>query len=203
MGRPPNGKSPSSLFGVFWGKTWWLFGLIFCAVIMWFAFKGAELPVKPFGIFFTVTGSGVIIYSMRARSLQNESLSWMPVQGTISLSEIEEEMETGRVRSQLDTVTTYRPRIEYTYQFQGKPYSSHRIITLDANWPLEEVKEVISRYPLGSPVTVWVDPGNPELAVLEKGMLGHEKRYKALFIIGTALLLLGILGWLTAHILVR
>ena len=203
MERPHNGKSSGSLFGVFWGKTWWLFGLIFCAIIMWFAFKGRELPVKPFGIFFTVIGSGVILYCMRARSLQNESLSWMPVQGIITLSEIEEEMDTGRVGSQLDTVNAYRPRIEYTYQFQGKPYSSHRIITLDTNWPLEEVKEVISRYPVGSPVTVWVDSGNPELAVLEKGMLGNEKRFKILLIIGTAFLLLGIIGWLTTPLLFR
>lgn len=202
MESPQNGKSSGGLFGVFWGKTGWLFGLIFCAVIMWFAFKGTELPIKPFGIFFTVTGIGVLLYSMRARSLQHESLSWMPAQGTITLSEIEEEMEIGRVSSQVDTVNTCRPRIEYTYHFQGKPYTSRRIITMDTNWPLEEVKELISRYPVGSPVTVWVDPGNPELAVLEKGMLGHEKRYKALFITGAVFLLLGIIGWLAAPLLV-
>jgi hypothetical protein len=177
--------------------------LIILGGVFWLAVYDWKLLIEIFSLLFTVSGIGVILYGMRGRSLQYQSLSWMPAQGTIDISEVETETATLGTGSQLDSITYYRPRIEYTYQFEGKSYSSKRVITVNINWPLKETEEIISRYPVGASVTVWVNPGRPQMAVLEKGTLGHEKRYVATFIIGAAFLLFGIAGWIAIPVLSR
>jgi hypothetical protein len=87
--------------------------------------------------------------------LSRESTGWPTVPGTITASE--------RVKVMWRT----QPRVVYTYEIDGKSYNGNKIIL--AGVPSKEIDQVLSRYPVGSTVTVSYLPGNPALALLQPG----------------------------------
>ena len=71
------------------------------------------------------------------------------------------------------------------------------------NWPLKEVEEAVARYTAGSTAKVWVNPGRPNLAVLEPGMVGKTTKYTVIFIIGACFLCFGIAAWFIGPLIAR
>jgi len=61
-----------------------------------------------------------------------------------------------------------QPRVTYTYQVDGKTFSSNRI-SFAAVVPASETEPVLSRYQVNVPVHVHYQPGNPAVAILEPG----------------------------------
>jgi hypothetical protein len=133
------------------------------------------------------------------RRQQRRSRFWTPVQGQVQASRVEKEILRSRPGHHSPItgggIATYFPRIEYTYEYQGFPYLSKRIITVNINWPKKEAEEAVARYPEGASVTVWVDPNRPAQAVLETSMERYARKYRIAFFIGAAFLLVGIIGW--------
>jgi hypothetical protein len=84
---------------------------------------------------------------------------WVPTPAVIHSSEVERAGEDG-----------YRPKVHYRYQFAGKPQRSERIWF--TRWGADsqsDAKAVVARYPQGSLHTIWVNPDDPEMSVLERG----------------------------------
>jgi hypothetical protein len=87
--------------------------------------------------------------------LSRESTGWPTVPGTVATSE------------RTKVLWRTQPRVTYNYEVNGKSYTGNKVIL--AGVPPKETDQVLSRYPVGSPVTVSYLPGNPALALLEPG----------------------------------
>src|SRR5439155_23288043 len=65
---------------------------------------------------------------------------------------------------------TYGARIVYDYQVETHVYSSERISFSDFAHTKDYAQSFINKYPKGKEVTVYYQPSNPSLAVLEPGI---------------------------------
>jgi uncharacterized protein DUF3592 len=65
----------------------------------------------------------------------------------------------------------YRPEITFRYRVGGTDYQSSRIsFGFDRSLPYQrEAQNILDRYPMGSAVKVYYEPGNPSLGILEPG----------------------------------
>lgn len=73
-------------------------------------------------------------------------------------------------KQRLDAGYQYVPIVEYEYSYRGKAYSSSKRRAGNyASGASEEAEAILSRYPVGGRVTVFVDPEDPDNSVLEFG----------------------------------
>ena len=99
--------------------------------------------------------------------------SWTPVTGTVTAKD--------RTRvSDWFTRPHYAVQVEYTYQFASVGYTSKMLrLTEPANQspPLRPHAAAYyeSKFPFGKPLTVWVNPANPDQAVLEPGITDYDR----------------------------
>ena len=61
-----------------------------------------------------------------------------------------------------------QPRVSFSYEVAGKSYASSKVSFADVV-PARETEPILSRYPLHRPVTVYYQPDDPAVAVLEAG----------------------------------
>jgi len=96
---------------------------------------------------------GAFLWS-RAR----QQFTWDAVEGTICASAVDFDWEY------------YRPRIEYTYVHRGRTFQGAKLrsLALSVNWS-GPARRAVAKYPLGSAVTVFVNPTYPTESVLERG----------------------------------
>jgi hypothetical protein len=73
--KPNGSKSFTEWFWAIWSKIWWLFFIVLTVGIFYLGYKDPGLLIKLFGILFTVCGIGTILYGIRTRRLQQQSLS--------------------------------------------------------------------------------------------------------------------------------
>ncbi len=66
-----------------------------------------------------------------------------------------------------DTEVTNEPLVEYEYHVGGRKYRGKRI-TIGEKTSSYELESLLARYPVGTAVTVYYDPANPQTAVLER-----------------------------------
>jgi hypothetical protein len=192
----------ANTFWAVWEKAWWVFGIIIVAGFLFLANKNPVLLVRLLSLFFVLAGIVMVIYVRRMLRQQRQSSSWAPVEGRVLSSNLEKEVHRSRPGYNTPItgggITTYFPRVEYEYEYQGESYQSKRIITVNINWPKKEAEEAVARYPEGTSVTVWVNPDHPDQAVLETNLECYTKKFKIAFFIGTAFLVVGIVGWLVS-----
>jgi hypothetical protein len=98
---------------------------------------------------------------------------WREARGTIVKSEVAFDSED------------YRPVVEYTYEVDGVAYRGGKIAfgpLIQFNWRGPAARAV-ARYPVGSVVTVYVDPANPRRASLQPG---RDRNFRPFLIITIA-----------------
>lgn len=134
------------------------------------------------GIAFAALGMGEVL---KAR----QSSHWPSVHGRITASKIIR-------RSGKQSV---RPFIEYTYSAAGREFVGNRVefgVPI-INGPSSLAEPLVSRYPAGTDVVVYVNPINPSESVLEPGV---RRRTFFLFAGGLSFAflagLIAVLGWL-------
>ena len=122
-------------------------------------------------VFFSVLLLGVVVsgYGCRDTRSAKESLYWPETPGVVTASFVHEYTEID------DSEPTFTPRIGYLYTVDEKTYSND-LISFEFNSirsKSEKTKSwaetVISDYPIGSAVTVYYNPANPQISVLQKG----------------------------------
>ena len=80
--------------------------------------------------------------------------------------------------------TTYHLDLRYEYTIAERDYSGYKIGLANIMYNEKaEALEVLKKYPKGSQVTVYYDPQDPELAVLEKSEPGNGAMTMALSVI--------------------
>jgi hypothetical protein len=129
-------------------------------------------------ILFGVIGalSGAIAWSLARKQLE-----WEPVEGSVCVSDVQFNSDF------------YQPRIEYTYSYRGRAFRGQKVrsFSLMVNWRGPAQRDV-ARYPLGSTVTVFVNPANPWDPVLERG--GDRRFLVFILSVSAILLMMGLLA---------
>jgi hypothetical protein len=134
---------------------------------------GMSFGAALFSIIFMGIGAPMLIYGSNEIYRAKISQSWPTATGQIIYGQVDESTTTreeGRNRRRR-TSTTYGARIVFEYEAGGKTRFSNRrrfgeLAGADAEW----ADEIASRYPEGSKLNVFYDPGDPDLAILEPGI---------------------------------
>jgi hypothetical protein len=96
------------------------------------------------------------------------SSSWPTTQGEVVYSSLEQKMSTD---SDGDSSVTYAAKVVYNYQVGGQNLTGDRRRFSEASTSsARRAQEIANRYPVGSQVTVYYDPDNPQVSVLETGV---------------------------------
>jgi hypothetical protein len=132
------------------------------------------------GAFMVMFGAIAPVVAVFAWSGTRKQLGWEPVRGTIRVSEVGFDGEY------------YHPRIEYTYSHRGREFRGTRVrsLTMLVSWSGPS-RTKIEEYPVGSEVTVFVDPEHPRESVLVRG--GDPRFLPAALTLSVVLLVLGML----------
>ena len=87
-----------------------------------------------------------------------------------------------------DVPTEYRFGLLFGYEFEGAPYSSENLTLRENAWVKEpaKIQALINNFPAGSRQTCYVNPENPEQAVLKKETKapGYSIWFPMLFVVG-------------------
>jgi hypothetical protein len=110
---------------------------------------------------FLLSGSIVLwAFFLQPFRLLVEALSWEKVPCTIVSSRIEPAADD-----------SYRPDIRYKYHYKAAPYASRRVWFVKHETDTHaDVKAIVSRYPEGLSTFCYVNPEDPKVAVLERGL---------------------------------
>lgn len=130
---------------------------------------------------------GWIIYKLTP---YHKLKAWVKVEGVITKSG-SASFEESQVYV---NVTLIRPSIEYRYSFNGQEFKGYRISLEDHS--LKESQNlrnpIWSKWVKDQACSVYVNPGNPQLALLYRGILPNRKNhYLALFTVGILLIAIG------------
>ena len=126
------------------------------------------MAVFYFGTFFFIIGLAFVLAdAVDDARADLDARDWTPVSGTIIASGVDSYREP-------DGNTTYCLRIEYEYGYENETYSGDMIShslhssTYDAA-DCGSGRRNADDYPPGEPITVYVDPNDPNRAVLLTG----------------------------------
>ena len=129
------------------------------------------VPKAIFSVVFVGAGVGLVVWGQNVLAKSKASMEWPTVQGTVRSAEVLQEKERDRSSSTRRERITYRPDIVYDFEVNGTAYSGARVGVLHvASSNRGKADGVVARYPVGSEVTVFYDPGDPQTAVLEPGV---------------------------------
>jgi hypothetical protein len=128
------------------------------------------MPTDPDAILFLEFALGIGLLSLGLGAwLRHRELAprnWLQVNGTIVASKI----DTKPISVHGIARAVCIPVIEYEYRYEEQTFKSSRRRT--GNYITGKniyAEEVISRYPIGSSVTVFINPQKPATSVLEYG----------------------------------
>jgi len=100
--------------------------------------------------------------SKEAKALREAARNWASTTGKIVTSRVE---VTGGDR------TTVSPHIVFKYEAYGRAYTGSQIKAGDVYWASYTSRasyDTVDKYPVGSDVTVYYDPENPQQSALER-----------------------------------
>ena len=139
----------------------------------------AASPASRIGIFFTglvliIIGVALFIFGGKTLRYGWASDEWDQVSGTVTHSNVSK-VRIGN--NQDGSKPEFKPNIKYRYSVDGTTYNSDRILFGAAekeeppHHPLyTDIRAWKEKYPEGAKVTVWVNPDDPNISVLEPGL---------------------------------
>ena len=116
-------------------------------------------------------GIGMLIKLAQHYGKLQKSKNWLSTSGVITSSELD--AQTTADDDGYET-TTYLAKVIFTYDVNGSPYECD-CINFDYGMRTSNIRKqqsVLEQYPLGSQVTVYYNPENPQQSVLEKRVNG-------------------------------
>ncbi len=135
-------------------------------------------------------GVSTLIYGLTVLKGSNTSLRWRIIEGKILSSRLIR--ETCQTLS-LKEFTRSIAEVRYHYTIDGERYQSSRV-SFDDRVYSNERERVLSSYPQGKLVNVYVDPAKPKQAVLEPGSNGGPATYCV--ILGVIFIIAGVsIAW--------
>ncbi len=115
-----------------------------------------------FGLFFAI-GFGILGFGVHSMHMAKKAEHWPTVPGQITSSDF--------VVSSDDDGTSYRTKLSYTYNANGRDYTNKKIAFGYAGSSSQKFhRDIYDALPVNSQVAVRYDPANPERAVLSFGI---------------------------------
>ncbi len=150
---------------------------------------------------FIITGGFVAFFGNGQIKDAKQSVDWPAVEGTVVSSEVQQESKTSRSNGTTRrktgtrtarTKTSYRAEVLYDYVVNGETYSANKVLfgQVGKGSPAS-ARKIVNRYPAGKKVTVYYNPDEPEIAVLEPGATGGTY---VLFGVGCVFILFGVVA---------
>ncbi len=127
--------------------------------------------------------AGIFLWLMTRSYLRaREMTTWPQVLCLVLASDVDER------RIAENVAPDFRLAVLYRYHFQGKDYES-KLWSLRGSMPRTEraaVEKLVKQFPQGSTQTCWVDPDQPEIAVLkvDSRAAGYSLWFPGLFFLG-------------------
>lgn len=142
------------------------------------------------GIFLSLAGLSVARDAWRGLK---DVPNWIPVDALVLSSRVDESRSIHIGGGSRSTAITYSPLITYKYSYEGKDYTYNRYTLTGSVGEEYDPRKVVNQYPAGTNTTAYVNPDNPQEAVLNMGDRGSKIVLGALGFI-FALIGIGILG---------
>jgi hypothetical protein len=115
------------------------------------------------GLFLMLMGAVGTYVLWRSWQRAEETRSWKPADAVVVMSEVLTDRATPH------SPPGYTPEVRYRYEFAGKSYTSHRIKRVDGPSSHKDAAEaVVAEHPPGKKVKCYVNPADPDFAVLEQ-----------------------------------
>ena len=133
-------------------------------------FEKLKLRIKFVTVFVAVLGPAFLIWLLWDSRRQLASYQWPVTQGTVVAIRVKPWQDK-------DGSATYFGRVAYTYELNGKIYSTD-LTDLGPGWKQVDeasAKADVSNYHPGDKVPVYYDPVDPSVGVLEKGIPEFQK----------------------------
>jgi hypothetical protein len=118
------------------------------------------------GFFAIVAGIVFFVISIQDLLSGLQSERWPVTEGTIQSAAINRHV-AGRGGH------TYDVDISYSYQINGQNFLGNQLAFGDIDWFSSQNQTILARYPVGKKIQVHYSPNNPQLAVLEAGIVGE------------------------------
>ena len=149
-------------------------------------FEQFKLRLQFFTVFVALLCPGFLIWMASGAGRQFASYQWPQVPGTVL---------TLVAKSWLDSerVTKYFGRVVYKYEVQGKTYTSDLTDLGPGTKQSDQATALadVSQYHRGDKVTVYYDPNDPSVGVLEKGVPQIHKILFVILAVGSLVSLIG------------
>jgi hypothetical protein len=119
------------------------------------------------GALLVIVGIIVFVIQQRSAAKQKASLTWPTCDGQVTRANI----ESGRDN---EGRWTYSAHIAYAYAVNGQNHNANRVAWggRASSGNVREAEAMIARYPVGSAVKVYYNPGKPGEAVLDPASKG-------------------------------
>lgn len=122
--------------------------------------KSAEYTIFTAFFFFGIIIT--LLLTVIPGCLYLQAKGWDEIRCKIISSKVE------RVNTSSKGSVAYVPKIEYSYSIKGKEYKSDKYSFFDTKTNEGTANDIIKDYPVDRQVTCYVDPGNPEKAILNR-----------------------------------
>ncbi len=125
-------------------------------------------------LLFVIVGAVILFFGVRQIQNAQASETWPSVEGVVTVSELGRQTgsssRTGTGTRRRES-TTYSADISYDYAVGGVEYvnGTVRFGQVNTSSP-SDARAMLKKYPVGAPVTVYYNPENPQIAVLEPGV---------------------------------
>ncbi len=124
-----------------------------------------------FPIVFITIGAGIALVGIRGLLRAKASMDWPSAPGRV----LEASVVSHRSRRNAGSRTIYHAEILYAFTVDGTPFSGNRVAYGDyGSSNPSHARQVVTRYPKGTIVTVYYMPGNPNECLLEPGIRGQS-----------------------------
>ena len=140
----------------------------------------------------SIMAMGLLFGWLLLRSYQNAAATrdWHQVEAVILHSAVEQRQIKGSPKE-------YRLNILFGYEFEGDSHISDKLSPRGAKWSKQEesVAELADDYPEQSTHTAWVNPSDPEHAILKHDTkaAGYTLWFPVLFVVAGAGMIIGVL----------
>lgn len=172
--------------------------------------KFIKYPVQLFGAMVIIFGIIPFFIYFNVSRVSGSEENWLETQAEVIAAEVkisvQKERQYNKVKKSYKEKDKYKnrkeknyktfetlsfsPEIAYKFSVGGKEYTGRKFRTLGFSSEIEgEIKELISRYPVGRQIKVYYNPARNEEAVIEKAPAPS----KTLLVFGGGIMLIGLL----------
>lgn len=139
------------------------------------AIKGAA------AIFMAIAMIGIAVL---VKNRQKRQFNWDRVPATVVASHVQITQGIGA-------------NVEYEYVLDGRKYRGIRIRTLAIDWGflIDPARRTVDKYPVGSSITIFVDPNDAENAVIEPG---GDRKFLPFVFVGASMVFYAGIRWILA-----